>query len=149
MRTLKPASLVCLAAGAAFGLLVSGCSYSGSRALADKAAADALIGTWVSDDKGPFIEKTFERNGIAHGYLTDRRGSDEGRIRFKSRWQVRNGYLVGKVLEVDRDGEVLAPGYAFSDKIIAVTKTEFVFVTEYGVRDRRVRKTMPTASARR
>jgi hypothetical protein len=112
-----------------FGCLIARADSS------DEIFAQRLLGTW----QGEGIEKTFNNDGTATGFVYLPEDPENTRTSFKSSWRVENGYLIGKVLE-SSNSKALPPGDQFSDKIISVTENEFVFENQDGERQVRTRK---------
>lgn len=89
-----------------------------------------IIGTWVLDD-GPFslyyMEKTYAADGTASGFLLNRQTGK--RIEFTSRWEIRDGYLMGEVSSAS-DPRALPAGGNYLNKIVKMTDKRFIMVQE-------------------
>jgi len=89
-----------------------------------------IIGTWVLDD-GPlslyYMEKTYAPDGTATGFLLNRQ--TRKRIEFRSRWEIKDGYLSGEVSSAS-DARALPTGGNYSNKIVKMTDKRFIMIQE-------------------
>lgn len=117
--------------------LVHVCSPANAQAN-DEGFRRCLIGSWIAAG----FEKTFHDDGTATGAL-HLGGDPEKIVTFKSLWRVENGQVKGQVLE-SSDPDTLRPGTVFSDRIVSIKGTDFVFRNESGQYELRTRTTPPS-----
>lgn len=111
-------------------LSVSCASYQGSLpAKTDAEIKTKIVGTWIrrANDVREYMEKTYRPDGTSKGFLFDEVTGQ--RVYFTSSWEIRKGYLRGKVL-TSTEPVGLPVGKKYSDKIIRVTNEEFVTIEE-------------------
>jgi hypothetical protein len=100
----------------------------------DAELAARIVGTWVRPAGGelPYIDQTYRPDGTFGCFMFG--PPPHRRADFSGKWEIKSGYLNREIVTTT-DPERLPIGLKSSDKIIKLTKDEFVFENKDGIQE--------------